>query len=372
MSKQTVKKHGKAAFIIGITISLLGIYVLIPETQAVAISSRSLTISDSRPGVSTLYDFVGTHSSTLVSCLEIAFCTTATGSCATAPVGFTAASASSMPGQWSGWDPAAFTASTLTATRLIYTAASTVGGGSNFSFAANTITNPTSTVGTTYFGRVSTYANAQACSGTATDTGVTAFAIIDGVEITATVAETLTFTITSVSTGDCNTSFQTHTAVVSTASAVAFGELSLNTFHHACQDLTISTNSTGGYGLTGQEDTNLLSGSDTIDDSTGDSTSMSQTVSSEWATATNNGFGYSCVNQDCQLENASTYKQFACVGSDPNCDPGTGGETAQNIAASSGAVNAVVTRVEYKISVDALQPSGDYANEIIYIATPTF
>jgi len=371
MSKQTVKKHGKVAFIIGITISLLGIYVLIPETQAVAISTRSLTISDSRPGVSTLYDFVGTHSSTLVSCLEIIFCANATGACGTV-TGFTAASASSMPGQWSGWLPAAFTASTLTATRILYTAASTVGGGTNFSFAANTITNPTSTVATTYFGRVSTYANTQACSGTATDTGVVAFAIIDGVEITATVAETLTFSIASVTNANCDTSFQTHLGPASTASAVAFGELSLNTFSHACQDLTISTNAGSGYSLTGQEDTNLLSGSDTIDDSTGDGGGMSETATREWATATNNGFGYSCVNQDCQLENASTYKQFACVGSDPNCDPGTGGETAQNIAASSGAVNAVVTRVEYKISVDALQPSGDYANEIIYIATPTF
>ena len=371
MSKQTVKKHGKAAFIIGITISLLGVYVLIPETQAVAISSRSLTISDSRPGVSTLYDFVGTHSSTLVSCLEIAFCATATGGCVSGG-GIDASSASSMPGQWSGWDPAAFTASTLTATRLIFTAASTVGGGVGFSFAANTITNTATTVATTYFGRVSTYSNARACSGTPVDTGVVAYAIIDGVEITATVAETLTFTIATVTNSTCDGSFQTHAGPDGTVSSVAFGELSLNTFSHACQDLTISTNASGGYTLTGQEDTSLLSGSDTIDDSTGDSTSMSQTVSSEWATATNNGFGYSCVNQDCQLENASTYKQFACVGSDPNCDPGTGGETAQNIAASSGAVNAVVTRVEYKISVDALQPSGDYANEIIYIATPTF
>jgi len=372
MSKR-VKKHGKAAFIIAITISLLGIYLAVPHSNAAAIANRELAVSDSRPnqGLNIEYDFEGDHSATLVSCLQITFCANATGACGEA-TGIDTSNGSSVNSNWSGWVAANWTASNMTASIIRYTAASTAGGGTNFSFSTASVGNPT-TPGT-YFGRVTTYDDGQLCANEI-DSGVTAFAIIEGVLISATVAETLTLSMEGVTAGDCDTSFTTLGGPSSNATTVAFGTLSsLDTFFHACTELGVITNAASGYGLTGHETTNLLSGTDTIDDSIGDTGVMTESVSNTWTQSATNGFAYACADiagNNCVQTANTDYRQFACVGSDAQCDPATGGETAVNVMATSGAVNAS-SRIQYKLSVDVTQEAGDYTTTIVYIATPTF
>lgn len=216
-------------------------------------------------------------------------------------------------------------------------------------------------------------------AGTFGDTGSMLVATIEGVDVSVSVAESLTFTMAGVASGSCTGDTGTPTVVDTSSSAttVPFGTVSSsNAFFTACQLLSVSTNATNGYILTGSEDSSLLSGTDTIDDTTCDS-SCSESTGDTWATATNNGFGYFCeevTNTPCldAGDSTSEYRQFACTGADGVCDPGTGGETAQNIMNATGSADNDQGRIHYKLSIGATQPAGTYENTVTYIATPTF
>ena len=210
-------------------------------------------------------------------------------------------------------------------------------------------------------------------------------AIQDQVTVSVTVDESLTFTIAGETTGsNCafGTDDGTGTTVTSgvTATAIPFGTVSTEAFYKACQNVSLSTNASGGFTLTGEENTNLrTSGGTNIPDSTCDASSCTESTFGTWATATNNGLAHSCRNvtgtacaSGYDSSGAFRYRQFACRGSDAQCDPGTGGETAQTIMSSSGPTSTVTGRIHYKLSVDGSQAAGAYTNTVTYIATPTF
>lgn len=218
--------------------------------------------------------------------------------------------------------------------------------------------------------------------GTFAGTGDVLVAIIEGVAVSVTVDESLSFSIVGVANATCDTEFTTLTGpdTVTTDAAVPFGTLATETFSHACHDLTISTNAAGGYTITGEENTSLLrtgAGDTTIDDTIGDGGTATESTAAAWSTATNNGFGYSCEDSggsqgDCAISASTNYKQFACLGSDAQCDVSTGAETIQTIASNAGPVSSKVSTIEYKLSIDGVQPAGTYSNIVTYIATPTF
>jgi len=210
--------------------------------------------------------------------------------------------------------------------------------------------------------------------GTFPDDGTIRISIIAGVTVTATVAETLTHSIALVTNPNCDTSFTTLGGPDSTVTTVPFGTIGSDTFFHSCQDVRVATNASAGHNTTVHETTSLLVGADTIDDTICDGGTCTESVSDVWATATVNGFGYSCANEvgtPCVIAATTDYRQFACVGTDAQCDPGTGAETAQNVMTAGAAIDHTA-RVEYKISIGALQPAGDYTNTIVYVSTPTY
>src|SRR3989344_2306805 len=370
---QQIKKHGKTALVAGLTLMLLIMYFGIPSTNAASISSRQMKLTNSQPSSTSTYDFQGTHSGTSVRCLEIAFCTTASGSC-TAWGGDASTRTKGATGDWSGWTYANWVATTTTSATLVRYATSTVeAGGASYSFATADITNPST--GGTYYGRVTTYSD-QICT-TSVDTGVTAFAIVSGVAESATIAESLSFAIDAKTNSACDDNYGSYGGPDSSATAVAFGTLSnLNTFYHACQDLSVQTNASGGYSVTAYEDQNLRDSSSgvNINDSTGNGGGMTETTTATWSTATNNGFAYTCgnvVGAACSLSASSSYRQFACNGANAVCDPGSGAETATAVMYVSTATTSTST-VEYRISVGTAQGAGSYSNTIVYVATPTY
>lgn len=368
-----IKKYGKAALILGLILVLVLMYLAIPTGQAASISSRKTTISDSRPSqTGVIYDFEGTHSGSTVKCLEISFCTSATGTC-TGPTGFTAAGGAKDSSNWNGWTVNDWTGSFI-ATRVRYDDATGETGGAAYSFSTSGITNPSAT--STYYARVASYSDTGCTTGV--DSGVTAFAILYGVSVSATVAETLNFAVGSVTNDNCDTYFGVLAGPNSTSSSVAYGELSsTDTFYHACNDLTVSTNAGNGYAVTGQETTSLYdSGTDTTIDDAGVETSMSESATDLWATTTDNGFGYACADisgSDCSMTSTSWYREFACMSStDSECNPGSGSETAQTLMENAGDVSGNQSRIEYKVNVSGTQAAGSYSNTIVYIATPTY
>jgi len=245
--------------------------------------------------------------------------------------------------------------------------------GTNASGGDQQITNPSKTAdpgeADTYEIGI-TYDNGG--GGAAEDTGRAIVAIIEGVTVTATVAESLSFLIANVASGDCDDGFGDLLDATVTNTTVAFGNItSFGTFYHGCQDLAVGTNAGSGYGITSQEDDQMVSGSNSIPDTSCNASGCDETDGEPWTDAgTYFGFGHTCSTIDgtgCNAEysTGNSYRQFASIADS---------ETAQQIMAN-GSTPTVATekgRVEYKLSVSAFQPAGAYQNIITYIATPNF
>jgi hypothetical protein len=203
-------------------------------------------------------------------------------------------------------------------------------------------------------------------AGASSETGALVVAIISGVTVSATIAESLTFAIAGVNDTLC-TQDGAATAVTTTATAVPFGTMNANTFKKGCQTLTLNTNAGDGYSLTSQETDQLTNaGSQTIADTTCDTGTCTETTSAAWATASaNHGLGHTCVGLDCvaTYSSGSNFRQFASIADS---------ETAVQMMASSSPVTNSTSTVVYKISVSGSQPSGDYTNVVVYIATAQF
>lgn len=213
------------------------------------------------------------------------------------------------------------------------------------------------------------------------DTVDTIAAPIEGVFVSATVPETLTFTIASVGIGSthCNAdSFSTD--VTTTAYSVPFGTLTtsigVETFSEAEQQLTVSTNADSGYKVYAEEDDELgKDGSATtyIPDTPCD-TSCDHTTKADWLNETINGFGYSLVNSSgtpakFQYSDGTwNAKHFPNEAQGATQFNATDAElmTASTVASSESVY------VCYRLSVDGAQEAGYYYNKITYIATPIF
>lgn len=222
--------------------------------------------------------------------------------------------------------------------------------------------------------------NDIAISGSFGNTGSMLVATIEGVSVSVTIAESLSFTMAGVASGSCTSDTGSPTVIdtFGSATTVPFGTASSsNSFYTACQLMSISTNATSGYIMTASENQSLLSNTDTIDDTTCDAAACTESTGAAWATATNNGLGFWCqeaTNTSCTDAGDSTteHRQFACTGADAVCDGGTGAETAQNVMQTTAPANNDQGRIHYKLSVSGTQPAGSYSNTITYIATPTF
>ena len=211
-----------------------------------------------------------------------------------------------------------------------------------------------------------------AIAGTQTDSGDMLIAIVEGVAVSVTIDESLTFIVTSTLGTTCDSTFADVTEINTTASTVPFGaQSSPNTFIHGCQDLSVSTNASSGYAVVAQTDTSLKSGSNLINSGICDGT-CTETATDTWGDANNNGFAYSSTGTDSVITSTGDYRTFACIGATTtDCLPG-GGETAQNVMTNAAPVNNSTMTLEYKLSFSGTQAAGTYSNTVTYIATPTF
>ena len=385
-----VKKYGKITLILGLILMLVVVYGLIPSAKAADLTKERDTLSDSRPSQISQHTviFRATTAVPLSGHVIVDF-----------PDGFSTPSMdyTDVAIYWDASDPPTTECTMAAACDATHCCATITSGtdtvditlksgagisaddyvkvviGDGASGGWEDITNPTAA---TYTVDLTT----QNASAVNIDTGKCMVAIISGVTVSATVSETLSFAIDLVTNANCDTSFSVLGGPDSTATTVPFGTLAaVDTFYHACQDLTLSTNATNGYAITVQELTNLRDTaiSKNIADSTGDNGTMTESTSDTWATATgNDGFGYSCANNagggtDCAFT-YTNYRQFACTGSDANCDPGSGAETPQTVMSNANPVSGSSSRIEYKLSVSGTQQAGTYSNTIVYIATPTY
>lgn len=135
-------------------------------------------------------------------------------------------------------------------------------------------------------------------------------------------------------------------------------------------ELTIYNGTANGYSVKAYEDHSLLkvgTGS-MIPDTTCDGGTCSEVTSSAWSNTLTYGFGYRCDNitgTDCGtgFTTSSYYKQFA---------NNTYNESPIAVMAGTNVGRNKKVQITYKVNISGTQPPGDYFNQIIYLAVPTF
>lgn len=316
------------------------LFALSGVASAAQITAKKLTLGSSVPSATTTYAFQFTlPSSTVLQSFEAQICTTPSGTCTT-PSGFSVSSATltGQPtnlGDASGWTVSTATAGSLRASKSGNSAAPT--GTTSISFS--NVVNP-SAANSTFYARITTYSAANWT--TAVDTGNVASSTAGQITVTASVEETLSFTLS--------------------AATVALGTLTSSTTGSGTSTMSASTNAAGGYAIT-VNGTTLTSGANTITAlaSNGASSQGSSqfglnlkanTVPSVGSEVSGSGSGTAASNYN-------TADSFRFVS----------GET---VASASAATNSNTYTVSYIANIPGNQAAGSYSTALTYIATATF
>ncbi|HUS60516.1 MAG TPA: hypothetical protein VMX76_04055 [Nevskiaceae bacterium] len=215
---------------------------------------------------------------------------------------------------------------------------------------------------------------------------------VEAVLVSATVDETLSFTVAGRGAGTTSCGKGAATGIVSTATSIPWAVLSsANTFYDTAQQLTVSTNADAGYAVTIEENDQMgkngkaCSGADAgeavncIKDTTCDGAACDEDEEDDWETPANNGLGisledetdsdavfqYNVESGGCEGVAATDFcaRQIADMAAS---------ETKANIMSNTAPVSGSSVYVCYRISISATQPAGYYYNKVKYTCTATF
>lgn len=328
-----------------ITYSILALAIILfsyglNNAMAAQITLRTVTIGSSVASANTTYSFNFTvQSSTIVKSISFDACTTASGSCVM-PAGFSASSSAlvSQPtniGDASGWLVDTTTAGKLRLNNSNNLSAPTGSQTVNFSG----VINPSAT-NSTFFIRMTTYSD-DAWT-TPIDTGTVAASTAGQVTVTATVSETLTFTMASAT--------------------VALGSLSTSSTGAATSSMTVATNAASGYSVSYSGAT-LMSGLNSI-------TALSSPTASSMG---NKQFG---INLMANTTPAIGSNVSGAGSGTPSMNYNTADlfkfHSGDTIASSSAPTNSNTYTVSYIANIDSVTVPGDYSTNLTYIATANF
>ncbi len=331
----------KALLLAAIVTSASFLTILSGQASAAQLTGRSLTLGSSVASATTTYAFTFTipTTGTIVKSFAADICTTASGSCST-PSGFSNTS-STLTGQPTNLgDASGWTVSTATSGSLrLSKSGNTTTPSSSQTVSFSNVVNPSAT-NSTFFARITTYSDASWT--TAVDTGTVAASTAGQITVTASVDETLTFTLSSAT--------------------AALGTLTTSTTGSATSTMSAATNANSGYAIT-VNGTTLTSGANTI------TALASQTASSQGSSqfginlksnATPSiGSEVSGSGSGTATSNYGTADQFRFV-------------TGDTVASASGPTNSNTYTVSYIANISGSTKPGSYSTALTYIATATF
>lgn len=343
---------------------------------AAQITQRSLTLEGvgvdggSKPNgvVNHFFQFTVPTTGSAIGSIKFEYCTTATGASCTMPVGLVTTSATLLN---EGVNATGFTMVNTTngSPYITRTAANPTAGALSYRLGA--VTNPTA-VNTSFFVRISTYANTTA-TGTPIDTGTVTASTATAIQLTGTMPESLIF-CTGATVGvngggvpDCTTA---------SAGAVEFNQLfSPTDTATAKSQMAASTNATNGYSIT-VAGTTLTSGSNTIPAMTATATPVRGT-SQFGMNLKANTTGVSTIaigNEVAPVSNGTDRRGQASVDYRvvDQFKFGTGNSVAASDFNTPGPTNAQIFTVSYIVNVAGSQIAGSYTSTLTYICTPTF
>lgn len=238
---------------------------------------------------------------------------------------------------------------------------------------------------------IATYDADPAGAGQLIDSVDVSVAPIEAVLVSATIDETLNFSVTGITadsgtTGTCGIT-RAATTPDSTAYSIPWGTISptyLAATHNTSQLLAVSTNADGGYAVTaiandqmGKDGVactgDVGEAANCIKDTACGAVACTDSTLKDWGAdpASYPGLGYSLeevTSGEASFEfddTAATFnaKQFADE---------EAGESPQTIMTNAGPVDTSQVYICYRIDVTGTQPAGYYFNNVRYTATATF
>lgn len=234
--------------------------------------------------------------------------------------------------------------------------------------------------------------------GTFGGSGTILVAIITGVEVSATIGETLTFTITglpgisgvagasqlnncinavsSPATDDEDAEGSINT-VTTTATTVPFGTINTDTFYQGCLKTSLTTNANNGFTIRTRENRSLqTSGGATIPDANCNANGCLNTPSTAaafTAAGGGTGFGISCVHSTTSPSCSTANPNWANgVNWAPIASEGKGFGPAPYASLTTATSVEVITKAKFRLVAPLGQGAGTYTNLVSFIATPTF
>ncbi len=222
---------------------------------------------------------------------------------------------------------------------------------------------------------------------------------IEGVFVSATVDESLSFSVAAVTADSGSYCGITRTSSTpdSTVYSIPWGTVP-STYaaatHNTAQQLTVSTNAVSGYKVYIEENDQMGKGGNTctgatpsageftfsagtcIRDTLCGASACSHTTSADWTDmATYVGFGYSLANQsgtDAKFLFNESARAFSSKTPADQEAPETRSDTNAEIMTNTGPVSGSSVYACYRIAIGGTQPAGYYYNKIKYTAVPTF
>lgn len=351
----------------------------INQAYAAQITARSLTllagasVGGSKPGGVVNHAFAFTlPAGSSVGSIQFQYCTQAAdtgGATCVTPTGLVTTSATLF--NQTGATGFSMVNTTNGAPYIARGSASSIATNTPVTYQLNTITNPTSVNGETFFVRITSYLSLNA-TGSPIDSGTVAAATSRSIDLTGTMPESLVFCAgatvsTTVGVPDCSTI---------TTGAVAFNNLfSPTDTATATSQMAASTNAGSGYVITVNGPT-LTSGSNTVTamgasiagahgvSQFGLNLKANTTLTSTIAIGTEVAVASNGTNYRGQaVTGYNTVDSFKFVTGDPVANSANGG---------AGGSDAQIFTASYIVNVPGSQPAGTYTTTLTYICTPTF
>ncbi len=148
---------------------------------------------------------------------------------------------------------------------------------------------------------------------------------------------------------------------------IELGELFAGSFKTDSHTLNITTNGASGYSVYAFENHPLkvVSGTETIPDTTCDASDCDETVAATWTNPSQAGFGFNVSGDDAASDflNSNYFRQFA------------NNEASESMQEIMGSTNVALDRtatVTYKASMPGSQAAGNYQTSIVFVAVPGY
>lgn len=228
-------------------------------------------------------------------------------------------------------------------------------------------------------------------AGNVIDQTTAAVSVVDAVRITASVPPQISFRILGVASGQsrCGNT----TSVPTSSTLVPLGELLIDAFKNAAQELVVSTNASGGYAVTGVSANQLhrvgeacTGDADETDggcivDTTGNNADINHTTTGLWTSTDAKGFGYSLQENVLSADASAVFEHTTsggtCTGASGDCwkqfADAEDSQAPQTLFSSTSVADNDSVYVCYKAVVSPTQQAGtDYSTYVTYRATATF